>query len=75
LIDQLLSFDIVLVNHPDNDEINNLIKREEICSLAKTQFIKGEISFQDFLDCLEVAEISIDEYLPILNENCRMDGF
>jgi hypothetical protein len=57
------------------DEIRNLIKREEIASLARQRFLSGQISFQDFLDCLEIAQMDIDNFLQTNDENAQMMGF
>lgn len=75
MIIDLVKCEILLVPNTSPEEINDLIKREEICYLAHTRFAKGEISFQDYLDCLEVAGVCIDEYLPVVNENCMLAGF
>lgn len=57
------------------DEIKNLIEREEVASLARQKFMAGEISFQDFLDCLEIAQIDVNDFLEINDENARLMGF
>ncbi|HYX18774.1 MAG TPA: hypothetical protein VE944_31280 [Nostoc sp.] len=75
MILDLIKCEIFLTPQVSQEEISNLIKREEITSLANTRFAKGEISFQDYLDCLEVAGVCIDEYLPIVNANCQLAGF
>lgn len=74
MIGELLSVEILLVPHTSSDEINNLIKREEITSLANSRFTKGEISFQDYIDCLEVAGVWIDDYLLTVENNLTIAG-
>ena len=74
-IDDVIGVHIITVPNMSDDEINDLIKREEVVSLAKEKFTKGEITFQDFLDCLEVAEVNIDEFLGIANSNAHAMGF
>lgn len=74
MIDELLSVEILLVPHTSSDEISNLIKREEIISLANTRFIEGKISFQDYIDCLEVAGVCIDDYLLTVENNLTTVG-
>ncbi len=75
MIAQLIKCEIVLVSQTSPEEISDLIKREEITSLANMRFAKGEISFQDYLDCLEVAGVCIDEYLPLIDTSCKLAGF
>ncbi|QYX30065.1 hypothetical protein [Sphaerospermopsis torques-reginae] len=57
------------------DEIKNLIEREEIAMLAREKFMTGEISFSDFLDCLEIAQVDVNDFLNINDENARLIGF
>lgn len=64
--------------HPNGacaDEIKNLIEREELASLAREKMLSGEISFQDFLDCLELAQIDVDDFLLVNDENAKLMGF
>lgn len=75
MISDLIKCEILLVPTASEDEISDLIKREEICYLARTKLVNNQISFQDYLDCLEVAGVNIDEYLPIVNTNCQVAGF
>jgi hypothetical protein len=75
MLSDLIKCEIFLAPQASQEEISDLIKREEITCLANDRFAKGEISFQDYLDCLEVAGVCIDEYLPVVNENCILLGF
>jgi hypothetical protein len=75
MLQELIKCEILLVPQASSEEISDLIKREEITYLANLRFTNGEISFQDYLDCLEVAGVCIDEYLPVINTNCRLAGF
>ncbi|MEH1971115.1 hypothetical protein [Nostoc sp.] len=75
MLTDLIKCEIFLVPQASQEEISDLIKREEITHLANTRFALGEISFQDYLDCLEVAGVCIDEYLPVIDTNCRLAGF
>ena len=74
MISDLIKCEIVLVPHVSQEEISNLIKREEITNLANTRFAKGEISFQDYIDCLEVAGVCIDDYLLTIENNLTTAG-
>jgi hypothetical protein len=75
MIADLIKCEIVIVPQVSASEISDLIKREEITSLANLRLAKGEISFQDYLDCLEIAAVDIDEYLQITDTNCLLAGF
>lgn len=75
MLTDLIKCEIFLTPQASQEEISNLIKREEVTYLANNRFAKGEISFQDYLDCLEVAGVCIDEYLPVVNANCILLGF
>jgi hypothetical protein len=75
MITDLVKCEILIVPHTSEEEISDLIKREEISYLAHMRLAQGEISFQDYLDCLEVAGVNIDEYLQTINTNCQLAGF
>ncbi|MBD2360052.1 hypothetical protein H6G36_02360 [Anabaena minutissima FACHB-250] len=75
MISDLIKCEILIVPQTSEEEISDLIKREEISYLANLRLAKGEISFQDYLDCLELAGVNIDEYLPIVDTNCRLAGY
>lgn len=75
MLSDLIKCEILIVPQVSQEEISNLIKREEITHLASTRFASGEISFQDYLDCLEIAGVCIDEYLPVIDTNCMLAGF
>ncbi|YAF95174.1 MAG: hypothetical protein AB3A66_21760 [Nodularia sp. CChRGM 3473] len=75
MIADLIKCEIILVPQASTEEIDTLIKREEITYLANLRLANGEISFQDYLDCLEIAAVDIDEYLQISDINCRLAGF
>ena len=75
MINDLIKCEILITPQISDEEISDLIKREEITYLANLRLANGEISFQDYLDCIEVAGVNIDEYLPIVNTNCQIAGF
>jgi hypothetical protein len=75
MINDLIRCEILIVPQTSDEEISDLIKREEITYLANSRLANGEISFQDYLDCLEVAGVNIDEYLPLVDTNCRLAGY
>lgn len=73
--DDVIGLHIITGSSMSDDEIADLIKREEITALASENFAKGKISFQDFLDCLEVAGVNIDEFRQTANNNAYILGF
>ncbi|AFZ56911.1 hypothetical protein H6G54_12090 [Anabaena cylindrica FACHB-243] len=75
MIEQILETQIIICHSLSEDEIQDLIMREEISSLATQRFIKGEISFRDFLEFMEIAGINIDDYLQLANDNAQSIGF
>lgn len=54
------------------DEINYLIKREEVASLALQRLLALEISWSDYLDLLEACNVDVDEYLDDIEHNCQI---
>jgi hypothetical protein len=74
MISDLIKCEIFLATQASQEEISDLIKREEIAHLANARFTKGEISFQDYIDCLEVAEVCIDDYLLTVENNLTTAG-
>lgn len=75
MLDKIIGTEIFVAHFLTDDEIQDLIAREEITSLATEKFIKGVISFSDFLDYLEVAGVSIDNFLVTADENAMALGF
>ncbi len=74
MIFDLIKCEIFLVPKVSQEEISDLIKREEITELANTRFAKGEISFQDYIDCLEAAAVDIDDFLLTVENNLSRVG-
>jgi hypothetical protein len=68
MIEAILQSEIILVR-PCNEEVTHLIKQLEIAEMATAKFTKGEISFSDFLELMELAEVDIDEYLGVVETN------
>ncbi|MTJ56021.1 hypothetical protein FJR38_26910 [Anabaena sp. UHCC 0253] len=73
--DDVLGIHIITTSNLSDDEISDLIRREELANLAKDSFLKSKISFQDFLDCLELAQVNIDDFLICANDNAHAVGF
>ncbi len=57
------------------EEIEDLIKREELASLARERFLAGQITFDEFLNFLEIAQINIDDFLIVQDTNAMQMGF
>lgn len=75
MISDLIKCEIFIAPQSSFEELEDLMKREEVTYLASMRLANGEISFQDYLDCLEVAGVCIDEFLSIANNNCFVAGF
>ncbi len=55
-----------------NDEINYLIEREQVASLALQRLLALEITWSDYLDLLEACNVDIDDYLDDVEHNCQI---
>ncbi|MGB3757277.1 MAG: hypothetical protein WBA07_13035 [Rivularia sp. (in: cyanobacteria)] len=51
------------------DEINYLVRQEEVSNLALDRFLSGQISWSDYLDVLEVCNVDVDDYLQTADDN------
>jgi hypothetical protein len=51
------------------DEMNYLVKREEVSSLALDRFLNNQISWSDYLDVLEICDVDMDDYLQTMDDN------
>lgn len=74
MLSQITGTEILLSENLTPEETAHLIDRLEVTRLANEKFCKGEISFADYLDCLEVAEVDIDDYLIGVEENLQEAG-
>lgn len=74
MLSQITSLEILVTEDLTPQEIDHLIDQLEVTRLANEKFCKGEISFADYLDCLEVAEVDIDDYLIGVEENLHEAG-
>ncbi|MEH2244596.1 hypothetical protein [Nostoc sp.] len=50
-----------------------LIEQLECAELAQQRFIEGVISFEDYLDILELCEVDIDDYLITVEDNLAVN--
>lgn len=73
MLQSLLNVGIFIPTRPlSQDEINHLILKEEVANLGLKRFLKGQISFNDYLDVLEVCNVDVDDYLQTVDENCAL---
>jgi len=75
MFDEVMGIEIIPVSNISPDEINDLIKRHDICMEAKRQLLSLQISWQDYLDLIECAGVNIQEYLNISDNNALILGF
>ena len=75
MIDFYLTPEIIIVKGTCQEEIQDLVFREEIAALALKRFLSEEISWQDYLDCLEVAGMNVDQYLGNVDQVFGELGF
>lgn len=74
MLDQILNLQIVTTSKMSLDEANHLIKQLECADLAKTAFIKGKLSLEDYFDILKLCGVNVDEYLSIIGANLQTVG-
>jgi hypothetical protein len=71
MLNQILELEIQIASPMETEESQYLIKQLETAELAKDKFLKNQISFQDYIDILEVCNIDIDDYLITLEDNLK----
>ncbi|WP_138500898.1 hypothetical protein [Nostoc sp. PA-18-2419] len=69
MLEDILQLRIVTTEGMSESESLKLIEQLECAELAQKRFIEGSISFEDYLDILELCEVDIDDYLEIVEEN------
>lgn len=74
MLDSLLTIEIYLPHQITEDEASYLIKQAECTELALSKFVAGDISFQDYIDILELCDVNIDDYLLIVEDNLEVVG-
>lgn len=75
MFDDVMGIDIIPITGISPEEINDLIKRHDICMEAKNQFLAQKISWQDYLDLIECAGVNMQEYLSTADDNALTLGF
>lgn len=73
-VDELIGVEIFLCNDMTHEEIDLLIQQEEIGYLARQEFIKGTMCFEDYLDTLEAIGCDMDNYTDTLKEDLIIIG-
>ncbi|MEH1883996.1 hypothetical protein [Nostoc sp.] len=74
MLDGILGLSIVTTERMSESESSKLIEQLECAELAKQHFIEGAISFEDYLDILNLCEVDIDNYLITVEDNLAVAG-
>jgi hypothetical protein len=75
MLEKIIGTEIVVAHRLTKDEADDLVAKEEVASLATKQFIAGEISLSDFLECMELAGVEVDNFLVVADQNAQVLGF
>jgi hypothetical protein len=75
VLEKIIGTEIVVAHRLTKDEADDLVAKEEVASLATKQFIAGEISLSDFLECMELAGVEVDNFLVVADQNAQVLGF
>lgn len=74
MIEKILQTEIIVIQGISPEEIDDLIKKHEACHDAKISLIKGNISWDDYIDLIGLAGIDIDEFLDEANNDAILMG-
>lgn len=74
MINEILNLQVITAPGTTIQESKHLIKQLECAELAKTAFIRGELSFQDYCDILQLCGVNVDEYLLQIEANLNLAG-
>lgn len=74
MIEKILETEIIVIQGISPEEIDDLIKKHQMLHDAKISLIKGEISINDYIDFLALAEVDIDEFLDEANNDAILMG-
>jgi hypothetical protein len=69
MLNEILQPQIILSYPICIEEADYLCKQLEVAQLATNKFVAGEITYSDFLECLELAEVDIDKYQLTIGGN------
>jgi hypothetical protein len=75
MLEKIIASEIIIVEKLGKEEADDLVAKKEVADLATSRFISGQLSFSDFLECMEIAGVNIDEYLICANSNAKIIGF
>ncbi len=53
----------------NDSDLDGLINTYAVVELAKDDFLAQKISFQEYIDLLETAQVNIDGYLATIENN------
>lgn len=74
MIGEIIETEILVVQGITPEEIDDLIKKHEACHDAKISLMKGNISWDEYIDFLILAGIDIDEFLDEANNDAILIG-
>ncbi len=58
----------------NNSELENLLKSYQLTKSAMNDFIKGHLTWTEYLELLELHQVNIDSYLNNLDHNLHQIG-
>lgn len=73
MLENLLSVEII-THKPSQAEIDYLIAQEEAARLGLDAFLAQKITFEEYLEVLELAGLDMDEYLLNIENNLNEVG-
>ena len=74
MIKQIIETEIIIIQGISPEEIDDLIKKHEACHDAKISLMKGNISWDDYIDILAFSNLEIDEFLDEANNDAILMG-
>ena len=71
MIDQALTLVIpgAATRDMNGSDLSNLLETYKIASGAKDAFLEREITFDEYMQLLEMAQVNIDSYLEVVETN------
>lgn len=55
----------------NESDLDSLLATYEVVEVAKDDFLNQKITFQEYIDLLETAQVNIDSYLETLEGNLQ----
>lgn len=56
----------------NSSDLDKLIQTYAIAEAAQNDFLAGRLSFQEYIDLVETANVNIDSYLETLESNLQV---